>query len=202
MGMTLRRCIGAAWPMPRRESPTPSITSIITSTVRATTARAAAAAWPAATRTCIGSGGFGCWRRRELCWSASRFSSRYAGARRPRQPRPPRRRSRSRWPHACRRAHRSFQRLPQTHRDAGGAPGWRRRAGCQHRRHSAARPQAAQSQSCRDRGVQSGERVRILEGPVDADGFTWWKIEGASGTGWSAQQSKEGVVWLQPIKEQ
>ena len=46
---------------------------------------------------------------------------------------------------------------------------------------------------------KSGERVRILEGPVDADGFTWWKIEGASGTGWSAQRSKEGVVWLQPV---
>jgi hypothetical protein len=49
---------------------------------------------------------------------------------------------------------------------------------------------------------KSGDRVRIREGPVDADGFTWWKIEGESGTGWSAQQSKEGVVWLQPIKEQ
>ena len=48
---------------------------------------------------------------------------------------------------------------------------------------------------------KSGERVHILEGPVDADGFTWWKIEGESGTGWSAQQSKEGVIWLQPIKE-
>jgi hypothetical protein len=47
---------------------------------------------------------------------------------------------------------------------------------------------------------KSGERVQILEGPVDADGFTWWRIEGESGTGWSAQQSKEGVVWLQPIK--
>jgi len=44
-----------------------------------------------------------------------------------------------------------------------------------------------------------GEVARILEGPVEADGFTWWKIEGESGTGWSAQQSKEGVVWLQPI---
>jgi len=49
---------------------------------------------------------------------------------------------------------------------------------------------------------KSGARVRILEGPVEADGFTWWKIEGESGTGWSAQQSKEGVVWLQPIDEQ
>src|SRR5215217_6607731 len=41
---------------------------------------------------------------------------------------------------------------------------------------------------------KSGQRVKILEGPIDADGFTWWKIEGESGTGWSAQQSKEGVV--------
>jgi hypothetical protein len=49
---------------------------------------------------------------------------------------------------------------------------------------------------------KSGARVRILEGPVEADGFTWWRIEGESGTGWSAQQSKEGVVWLQPIEEQ
>ena len=46
---------------------------------------------------------------------------------------------------------------------------------------------------------KSGERVHILEGPVAADGFTWWKLEGAGGTGWSAQQSKEGVVWLQPV---
>jgi hypothetical protein len=49
---------------------------------------------------------------------------------------------------------------------------------------------------------KAGERVRLLEGPIEADGFTWWKIEGASGTGWSAQQSKEGVVWLQPVEEQ
>jgi hypothetical protein len=49
---------------------------------------------------------------------------------------------------------------------------------------------------------KSGEHVHILEGPVDADGFTWWKIEGAGGTGWSAQKSKEGVIWLQPIKGQ
>jgi Bacterial SH3 domain len=49
---------------------------------------------------------------------------------------------------------------------------------------------------------KAGERVRILEGPVEADGFTWWKIEGKSGTGWSAQKSKEGVVWLQPVAEQ
>ncbi|MDQ2998963.1 MAG: SH3 domain-containing protein, partial [Chloroflexota bacterium] len=48
---------------------------------------------------------------------------------------------------------------------------------------------------------KAGERVRILEGPIEADGFTWWQIEGAGGSGWSAQQSKEGVVWLQPVEQ-
>ena len=48
---------------------------------------------------------------------------------------------------------------------------------------------------------KEGELVKILEGPIDADGYTWWRVEGKSGTGWSAQQSKEGVVWLQPVDE-
>jgi hypothetical protein len=48
-------------------------------------------------------------------------------------------------------------------------------------------------------GFKEGERVRIVEGPVDADGYTWWRLEGESGAGWSAQQSQEGVVWLQPV---
>ena len=45
---------------------------------------------------------------------------------------------------------------------------------------------------------KEGDVVRILEGPVEADGFIWWKIEGKGGTGWSAQQSKDGTVWIQP----
>ncbi|HJZ46194.1 MAG TPA: hypothetical protein VKE41_03475, partial [Roseiflexaceae bacterium] len=49
---------------------------------------------------------------------------------------------------------------------------------------------------------KEGERVSILEGPAKADGFIWWKIEGKGGAGWSAQQSKEGVIWLQPIADQ
>ena len=49
-------------------------------------------------------------------------------------------------------------------------------------------------------GFKEGERVRIREGPVEADGYTWWEIEGASGAGWSAERSKEGVVWLQPVE--
>jgi hypothetical protein len=45
---------------------------------------------------------------------------------------------------------------------------------------------------------KEGEQVTIQEGPVQADGYTWWRIEGSSGIGWSAERSAEGVVWLQP----
>ncbi|HWQ13956.1 MAG TPA: hypothetical protein VNL77_14245, partial [Roseiflexaceae bacterium] len=45
-----------------------------------------------------------------------------------------------------------------------------------------------------------GERVRLLEGPVEADGYTWWRVEGPSGAGWSAERSPEGVVWLTPVE--
>jgi hypothetical protein len=49
-------------------------------------------------------------------------------------------------------------------------------------------------------GFKEGERVRVREGPVEADGYTWWRIEGQSGAGWSAERSKEGIVWLQPVE--
>lgn len=45
-----------------------------------------------------------------------------------------------------------------------------------------------------------GERVRILEGPVVADQYVWWRVEGRNGAGWAAQQSLEGVVWLVPVE--
>lgn len=47
---------------------------------------------------------------------------------------------------------------------------------------------------------KEGEQVRVLDGPVEADGYTWWRVEGQGGSGWSAQQSQENVVWLQPIE--
>jgi hypothetical protein len=49
-------------------------------------------------------------------------------------------------------------------------------------------------------GFREGERVNILEGPVEADGYTWWRIESPSGAGWSAERSKEGVSWLEPTR--
>lgn len=47
-------------------------------------------------------------------------------------------------------------------------------------------------------GFRTGQQVTILEGPVEADGYTWWRVENANGSGWSAQGSPEGVVWLVP----
>ncbi len=44
-----------------------------------------------------------------------------------------------------------------------------------------------------------GSQVTILEGPVEADGYVWWRIENETGSGWSAERSAEGVVWLQPL---
>jgi hypothetical protein len=49
-------------------------------------------------------------------------------------------------------------------------------------------------------GFKQGERVQVLEGPVEADGYTWWRIESKSGAGWSAERSKQGVIWLQPTE--
>ncbi len=44
----------------------------------------------------------------------------------------------------------------------------------------------------------TGQRVTILEGPVVADGFTWWKIDDGSGAaGWAADGDGE-TVWLSP----
>jgi hypothetical protein len=46
-----------------------------------------------------------------------------------------------------------------------------------------------------------GEQVRVLEGPIEADGYVWWRIEGPSGAAWSAQGSPEGAEWLVPVVE-
>lgn len=45
-----------------------------------------------------------------------------------------------------------------------------------------------------------GEQVQLLEGPVPADGYIWWRLEGRNGAAWAAQQSLEGVVWLMPVE--
>ncbi len=46
--------------------------------------------------------------------------------------------------------------------------------------------------------LEDGERVLLLDGPVAADGYTWWQVEHATGTGWGAAQGLDGVIWLLP----
>lgn len=36
-----------------------------------------------------------------------------------------------------------------------------------------------------------GSAVRLLEGPVEADGYTWWRVQGDGGDAWVASR------WLQ-----
>jgi hypothetical protein len=44
-----------------------------------------------------------------------------------------------------------------------------------------------------------GEEVVVLLGPIDADGYTWWRVEGENGVGWSAEKDPdEGTIWLMP----
>lgn len=45
---------------------------------------------------------------------------------------------------------------------------------------------------------REGERVRVLEGPVEGDGLRWWRVEGSQGSGWSAELSPNGEVLLVP----
>jgi hypothetical protein len=48
--------------------------------------------------------------------------------------------------------------------------------------------------------IPEGSEVVLLEGPVEADGYTWWRIEAEAGTGWSAQGDAEGTVaFLEPL---
>lgn len=44
-----------------------------------------------------------------------------------------------------------------------------------------------------------GSEVMLLEGPTEADGLRWWRIAGPGGEGWCAEQSPEGLLFLQPL---
>jgi hypothetical protein len=59
-------------------------------------------------------------------------------------------------------------------------------------------PSLAQSSQIVARFPQ-GSEVSIAEGPVQADGLTWWRIQGEAGEGWSAERSAEGVAFLEPL---
>lgn len=46
--------------------------------------------------------------------------------------------------------------------------------------------------------IPEGSEVKLVEGPIEADGYVWWRIEAEQGAGWVAERSQEGVLWLQP----
>ncbi|MGQ9928561.1 MAG: SH3 domain-containing protein [Chloroflexaceae bacterium] len=46
--------------------------------------------------------------------------------------------------------------------------------------------------------LPEGREVTILEGPVEADGYVWWRVEATEGAGWVAERSPEGIVFLVP----
>jgi uncharacterized protein YraI len=41
--------------------------------------------------------------------------------------------------------------------------------------------------------VPDGTRMTVTGGPVQKDGYTWWKVSGSGGTGWAAGN------WLGPV---
>jgi uncharacterized protein YgiM (DUF1202 family) len=46
--------------------------------------------------------------------------------------------------------------------------------------------------------LASNQRVTVVEGPTDAEGFRWWKVDDASGNvGWVAESDGE-TEWLSP----
>lgn len=47
--------------------------------------------------------------------------------------------------------------------------------------------------------IAEGSTVTLREGPVEADGYTWWRVESASASGWVAERSPEGVAFLEPL---
>jgi len=45
-----------------------------------------------------------------------------------------------------------------------------------------------------------GQRVRILDGPEESDGYTWWEIQVGEIRGWVADAERDGSApWLSPI---
>jgi hypothetical protein len=41
--------------------------------------------------------------------------------------------------------------------------------------------------------LRNGERLKVIDGPESADGYHWWKVQGATGTGWAAESFLEPI---------
>ncbi|RRR69770.1 MAG: SH3 domain-containing protein [Candidatus Viridilinea halotolerans] len=47
--------------------------------------------------------------------------------------------------------------------------------------------------------LREGTTVTLREGPVEADDYTWWRVEYANVSGWVAAASAEGLPFLEPL---
>lgn len=47
--------------------------------------------------------------------------------------------------------------------------------------------------------IPEGGVATIIEGPVQADGYTWWRLQADQGSGWCAEASPEGEVFLEVV---
>lgn len=47
--------------------------------------------------------------------------------------------------------------------------------------------------------IPEGSEVVLREGPVEADGYSWWRVEAGAVSGWVAGRSPEGTVFLEPV---
>lgn len=47
--------------------------------------------------------------------------------------------------------------------------------------------------------IPEGSEVTLREGPVEADGYRWWRVEADGVTGWVAAGSPEGVAFLEVL---
>jgi Tol biopolymer transport system component len=61
-------------------------------------------------------------------------------------------------------------------------------------------PGTADSASTTGDRLWKGERVRLLEGPIEADGYPWWHVRIGEIEGWIASEEKDGSApWIAPI---
>lgn len=47
--------------------------------------------------------------------------------------------------------------------------------------------------------VKDGVQLKVEEGPVEADGYRWWKLTGSGVSGWAAEGSGD-EKWLKPLE--
>jgi Tol biopolymer transport system component len=51
-----------------------------------------------------------------------------------------------------------------------------------------------------DGALHPGIRLRVVDGPVTASGYEWWRIAVGELEGWAAAASREGEPWLAPVR--